>query len=112
MQRLAGGATFSAQVTAPLAVGPEVPREGVAAILAVFEELLPGATVAPLQLRGRAIGLLLAVGTVSDELRDLASEAAIVRLRTGRGRRTGPRIPGCQVQGRAGCWCRCRSRCR
>ena len=77
MQRLAGAATFPAQVTAPLAVGPEVPREGVAAIRAVFEELLPGATVAPLQLRGRAIGVLLAVGTVSDQLRDLASEAAI-----------------------------------
>jgi len=77
MQRLAGAETFPAQITAPLAVGPEVPREGVAAIRAVFEELLPGATVAPLQLRGRAIGVLLAVGTVSDQLRDLASEAAI-----------------------------------
>jgi serine phosphatase RsbU (regulator of sigma subunit) len=77
MQRLAGAAMFPAQVTAPLAVGPEVPREGLAAIRAVFEDLLPGATVAPLQLRGRAIGLLLAVGTVSDQLRDLASEAAI-----------------------------------
>jgi AcrR family transcriptional regulator len=55
MQRLAGAATFPAQITAPLAVGPEIPREGVAAIRAVFEELLPGATVAPLQLRGRAI---------------------------------------------------------
>jgi serine phosphatase RsbU (regulator of sigma subunit) len=77
MQRLAGVATFPAQVTAPLAVGPEVPREGVAAVRAVFEELLPGATVAPLQLRGRAIGVLLAVGTVTDELRDLASEAAV-----------------------------------
>ena len=77
MQRLAGAATFPAQVTAPLAVGPEVPREGVAAIRAVFEELLPGATVAPLQLRGRAIAVLLAVGTASDQLRDLASEAAI-----------------------------------
>ena len=69
MQRLAGAATFPAQITAPLAVGPEVPREGVAAIRAVFEELLPGATIAPLQLRGRAIGVLLAVGTVSDQLR-------------------------------------------
>ena len=68
MQRLAGAETFPAQITAPLAVGPEVPREGVAAIRAVFEELLPGATVAPLQLRGRAIGVLLAVGTVSDQL--------------------------------------------
>src|ERR1700733_2824146 len=77
LQRLAGAATFPAQVTAPLAVGPEVPREGVAAIRAVFEELLPGATVAPLQLRSRAIGVLLAVGTASDQLRDLASEAAI-----------------------------------
>jgi serine phosphatase RsbU (regulator of sigma subunit) len=77
MQRLAGAATFPAQVTAPLAVGPEIPREGVAAIRTIFEDLLPGATVAPLQLRGRAIGLLLAVGTNSDELRDLASEAAI-----------------------------------
>jgi serine phosphatase RsbU (regulator of sigma subunit) len=77
MQRLAGAATFPAQVTAPLAVGPEIPREGVAAIRAVFEELLPGATVAPLQLRGRAIGVLLAVGTVSDQLRSLASEAAV-----------------------------------
>ena len=77
MQRLAGASTFPAQVTAPLAVGPEVPREGVAAIRAMFEELLPGATVAPLQLRARAIGLLLAVGTNSDQLRDLASEAAI-----------------------------------
>jgi AcrR family transcriptional regulator len=77
MQRLAGAATFPAQITVPLAVGPEIPREGVAAIRAVFEELLPGATVAPLQLRSRAIGVLLAVGTASDQLRDLASEAAV-----------------------------------
>ena len=77
MQRLAGAGTFPAQITVPLAVGPEVPREGVAAIRAVFAELLPGATVAPLQLRSRAIGILLAVGTASDQLRDLASEAAI-----------------------------------
>jgi serine phosphatase RsbU (regulator of sigma subunit) len=77
MQRLAGAATFPAQITVPLAVGPEIPREGVAAIRAVFEELLPGATVAPLQLRSRAIGVLLAVGTAGDQLRDLAAEAAV-----------------------------------
>jgi AcrR family transcriptional regulator len=77
MQRLAGAATFPAQLTVPLAVGPEIPREGVAAIRAIFEDLLPGATVAPLQLRSRAIGVLLAVGTACDQLRDLASEAAI-----------------------------------
>ena len=77
MQRLAGAETFPAQIAAPLAVGPEIPREGIAAIRAAFEELLPGATVAPLQLRGRAIGVLLAVGTVTDQLRDLAAEAAV-----------------------------------
>lgn len=77
MQRLAGSATFPERVVVPLAVGPEIPREGVPTIRAQFEELLPGATVAPLYLRGRAIGLLLAVGTVADELRDLAAEAAV-----------------------------------
>jgi serine phosphatase RsbU (regulator of sigma subunit) len=105
MQRLAGAATFPAQVTVPLAVGPEVPREGVAAIRAVFEELLPGATVAPLQLRGRAIGLLLAVGTNSDQLRDLASEAAIALAQApaysdyiDTVRRTRPTSPAAEIQ--------------
>ena len=105
MQRLAGAATFPAQVSAPLAVGPEIPREGVAAIRAMFEELLPGATVAPLQLRGRAIGVLLAVGTVSDELRDLASEAAIALAlapaysdHIDTVRRTRPTSPAAEIQ--------------
>jgi AcrR family transcriptional regulator len=105
MQRLAGAATFPAQITAPLAVGPEVPREGVAAIRAVFQELLPGATVAPLQLRSRAIGVLLAVGTVSDQLRDLASEAAIALAiapaytdHIDTVRRTRPTSPAAEIQ--------------
>jgi serine phosphatase RsbU (regulator of sigma subunit) len=77
MQRMAGAANFPERVVVPLAVGPEIPREGIATTRAVFEELLPGATVAPLHLRGRAIGVLLAVGTVTHELRDLAAEAAV-----------------------------------
>ncbi|HEY2656856.1 MAG TPA: SpoIIE family protein phosphatase [Solirubrobacteraceae bacterium] len=105
MQRLAGAATFPAQISAPLAVGPEVPREGVAAIRAIFEELLPGATVAPLQLRSRAIGVLLAVGTASDQLRDLASEAAIALAiapaytdHIDTVRRTRPTSPAAEIQ--------------
>lgn len=105
MQRLAGAATFPAQVTAPLAVGPEVPREGVAAIRAVFDDLLPGATVAPLHLRGRAIGILLAVGTNSEQLRDLASEAAIALAlapaytdHIDTVRRTRPTSPAAEIQ--------------
>ena len=76
MQRLAGPPTFPSQIMVPLAVGPEIPREGVAALRAVIDELLPGIVVAPLYLRGRATGVLLAVGATDDALRDLAAEAA------------------------------------
>ena len=76
MQRLAGPATFPAQIAVPVAVGPEIPREGIAALRAAIDELLPGTVVAPMYLRGRAIGVLLAIGAADDALRDLASEGA------------------------------------
>ncbi len=76
MQRMAGPAAFPERIPVPLAVGPEIPREGVAPLRAAVEELLPGSDVAPLYLRGRAIGVLLAVGEGDDALRDLALEAA------------------------------------
>jgi AcrR family transcriptional regulator len=76
LQRLAGAAAFPERIAVPLAVGPEIPREGVEGLRAAIEELLPGATVAPLYLRGRALGVLLAVGSTDDVLRDLAIEAA------------------------------------
>lgn len=77
MQRFAGPPTFPAQFPVPLAVGPEIPREGVAALRALVDELLPSTVVAPLLLRGRASGVLIAVGAAADDaLRDLASEAA------------------------------------
>ena len=105
MQRLAGSATFPEQVTVPLAVGPEIPREGVAAIRGMFEDLLPGATVAPLHLRGRALGVLLAVGTATDELRDLAIEAAVALAlaveytdHIDTMRRTRPTSPAAEIQ--------------
>jgi serine phosphatase RsbU (regulator of sigma subunit) len=105
MQRFAGSPVFPDKVMVPLAVGPEIPREGVAAIRAVFEELLPGATVAPLHLRGRAIGVLLAVGTVTHELRDLAAEAAIALSlapdytdHVDTMRRTRPTSPAAEIQ--------------
>jgi serine phosphatase RsbU (regulator of sigma subunit) len=76
LQRLAGPAWFPAKLAVPLAVGPEIPREGVEGLRAAIEEILPGTTVAPLYLRGRALGVLLAVGSDDDALRDLAIEAA------------------------------------
>jgi serine phosphatase RsbU (regulator of sigma subunit) len=59
-----------------LAVGTEVPQEGLPALRAVVEERLPGAQSAPLLLRGRALGTLVAVGSATDGLEDLAYEAA------------------------------------
>ena len=76
MQRLAGPRTFPAQIPVPVAVGPEIPREGIAALRAAIDELLPGTVVAPMYLRGRALGVLLAIGADDDALRDLATEGA------------------------------------
>ncbi|HEV7751266.1 MAG TPA: SpoIIE family protein phosphatase [Baekduia sp.] len=76
LQRMAGGGGFPEQLAVPLAVGPEIPREGVAALRAAIGEVLPGIVVAPMYLRGRATGVLVAMGATDDALRDLAAEAA------------------------------------
>lgn len=76
MQRMAGPATFPERLPVPLAVGPEIPREGVSALREAVEERLPGTVVAPMFLRGRATGILVAMGAADDALRDLAAEAA------------------------------------
>jgi serine phosphatase RsbU (regulator of sigma subunit) len=76
IQRMAGGGGFPDRLPVPLAVGPEIPREGVEALRANIDDVLPGATVAPMYLRGRAVGTLVAIGAADDALRDLAAEAA------------------------------------
>jgi serine phosphatase RsbU (regulator of sigma subunit) len=76
LQRMAGGGGFPDRLAVPLAVGPEIPREGVEALRASIQEVLPGVAVAPMYLRGRAMGVLVAVGARDDALRDLAAEAA------------------------------------
>jgi AcrR family transcriptional regulator len=76
MQRLAGPGTFPEQIPVPIAVGPEIPREGIEPLRAAIDDLLPGTVVAPRYLRGRAIGVLMAIGADDDALRDLAAEGA------------------------------------
>jgi AcrR family transcriptional regulator len=76
LQRMAGGGGFPDRLAVPLAVGPEIPREGIEALRASIQEVLPGVAVAPMYLRGRAMGVLVAVGARDDALRDLAAEAA------------------------------------
>lgn len=73
--RLAGSEEFPETLPAPLAVGPEVPREGLPALRALIEEELPGTVVAPMLLRGRALGVLLAVDA-PEQLLELARQAA------------------------------------
>ncbi|WP_245602578.1 serine/threonine-protein phosphatase [Solirubrobacter soli] len=64
------------QILVPIAVGPEIPCEGIQPLRAAIEDLLPGTVVAPMYLRGRAIGVLMAIGAADDALRDLAAEGA------------------------------------
>jgi serine phosphatase RsbU (regulator of sigma subunit) len=74
--RTAGSAEFPEQLAAPLAVGPEIPRAGIPGLRRLIEQELPGSVAAPLYLRGRAIGLLLAVRPRPEPLAQLARQAA------------------------------------
>jgi serine phosphatase RsbU (regulator of sigma subunit) len=74
--RLAGPANFPESLEAPLAVGPEISRESVELLRRVLAEELPGTVMAPMFLRGRALGVLLAVGTGEAPLVALARQAA------------------------------------
>lgn len=74
--RLAGSEEFPAALDAPLTVGPELPREGVPALRELIERELPGSVIAPMFLRGRAVGVLLAVDAPEEPLLGLARHAA------------------------------------
>ncbi|MBV9817832.1 MAG: SpoIIE family protein phosphatase [Solirubrobacterales bacterium] len=76
LRRFAGSPDFPPELTAPLAVGPEIPLEGLANLRRSVAEELPGCVPSPILLRGRAIGLLLAVGADPAELAQLAHQAA------------------------------------
>jgi serine phosphatase RsbU (regulator of sigma subunit) len=105
LQRMAGGGGFPDRIPVPLAVGPEIPREGVEPLRASIREVLPGVAVAPMYLRGRAMGVLLAIGAGDDALRDLAAEAAAALAladdytdAVAAVRRTRPTTPAAEIQ--------------
>jgi serine phosphatase RsbU (regulator of sigma subunit) len=105
LQRMAGGGGFPDRIPVPLAVGPEIPREGVEPLRASIRATLPGVAVAPMYLRGRAMGVLLAIGAGDDALRDLASEAAAAIAladeytdAVAAVRRTRPTTPAAEIQ--------------
>src|SRR5918912_1385703 len=59
--RLAGRDSFRARLAAPLALGPELAEDGLPELRAHLARELPGVVMAPMWLRGRAVGILLAL---------------------------------------------------
>ena len=74
--RLAGPEEFPDHLDAPLALGPELAEDGIPDLRARLEAELPGVAMAPMWLRGRAIGLLLALGAAEESLLELGRHGA------------------------------------
>jgi serine phosphatase RsbU (regulator of sigma subunit) len=105
VQRFAGPASFPERIALPLAVGPEIPREGIEPLRAAIDAQLPGVAVAPMFLRGRATGVLVAIGAGDNALRELAAEAAAAIALAGdytdhidRARRLRSTTPAAEIQ--------------
>lgn len=74
--RLAGAEEFPPRLAAPLALGPELAADGIPDLIARLESELPGAAIAPMWLRGRAVGLLVTLRASADPLAELARQGA------------------------------------
>ena len=74
--RLAGPEEFPDRLDAPLALGPELAEDGVHRLRARLESDLPGIVMAPMWIRGRAIGLLLALSGAEEPLVELGRHGA------------------------------------
>lgn len=72
---LAGSREFPLEFPLELAVGPEIPREGIPVLRTRLAESMPAAMVAPMFLRGRAIGILVALDAPEAPLLELARQA-------------------------------------
>jgi serine phosphatase RsbU (regulator of sigma subunit)/AcrR family transcriptional regulator len=74
--RLAGTDDFPERMQAPLALGPELAEDGLPDLEERLARELPGVVMAPLWLRGRAVGILLAFRGRQDVLAEVARQAA------------------------------------
>jgi PAS domain S-box-containing protein len=82
--RLAGHEQFPARLEAPLAIGPELAQDGLPDLIAQLARELPGAVMAPMWLRGRAVGVLLTLRNSEAGLREVAQlGAAALELANG-----------------------------
>jgi AcrR family transcriptional regulator len=82
--RLAGREDFPPWLRAPLSVGPELAEDELPDLAAQLARELPGVVMAPMWLRGRAVGILLALRGSQSGLREVARlGAAAMELATG-----------------------------
>jgi serine phosphatase RsbU (regulator of sigma subunit)/AcrR family transcriptional regulator len=82
--RLAGREDFPARLKAPLALGPELAEDGLPDLTAQLANELPGVVMAPMWLRGRAVGVLLALRGSASGLHEVARlGAAAMELANG-----------------------------
>lgn len=76
--RAAGSQEFPEQLPVGLAAGPEIPAEGIEALHEAIGAILPSVTVAPMIVRGRATGALLALDARhAGRLQEMARHAGI-----------------------------------
>ena len=74
--RLAGTPEYPDRLRAPLSLGPELAPDGLPGLRDRLAEELPGVVMAPMWLRGRAVGLLLARRGSEAGLREIAQLGA------------------------------------
>ena len=103
--RLAGSREFPAHLDDVVALGGEIPPDGFAALEARLAEQFPGSAPYPMMVRGRAIGVLVAVRQPGASLRELARQgAAAIELTSAYtdvfegGRRTRQPSPAAELQ--------------
>ncbi|CAA9480747.1 MAG: Serine phosphatase RsbU, regulator of sigma subunit [uncultured Solirubrobacterales bacterium] len=103
--RLAGAEHFPSRLPAPLALGPELAEDGIPDLRLRLEAELPGVAMAPMWLRGRAVGLLLALRASEDRLLELGRQGAAAMELAGRftdvfdaARRRKPMNPAAELQ--------------
>ena len=81
--RLAGSRDFPARFDEVVALGGEIPPDGLAALDRRLVEQFPGSASYPMMVRGRAIGMLVAVRRPGASLRELARQGAAAIELTG-----------------------------
>jgi Stage II sporulation protein E (SpoIIE) len=75
--RLGGDEPFPDRIPAPLGLGPELPPETLAQVEDIVSSKVPRASVIPLSIRDRAVGVLVTCGHSTGRLERLAGQAAL-----------------------------------